>query len=72
MNERFQNMKLKRKLNLVQNNNISTMLTEKEVTEYQEIHKKIYWTEISRDEALTSGISLITFMETVLKSKKEQ
>ncbi len=48
------------------------MLTETEVTEYQEIHKKIYWTEISRDEALTSGISLITLMEAVLKGNKNE
>jgi len=52
-------------------NNIFYMLTEKEVKEYQEIHKKIYWTEISREDALTSWTSLIAFMETVLKSKKE-
>lgn len=49
------------------------MLTEKEVTEYQEIYKKVYWKEISREEALSSGISLITFMEAVLKKNpKEQ
>lgn len=48
------------------------MLTEKEVTEYQEIHKKIYGTEMSREEALTSGISLITLMEAVLKGNKNE
>ena len=48
-------------------NNIFYMLTEQEVIEYQEIHKKIYWTEISKEEALTSGTSLITLMEAVLK-----
>ena len=48
------------------------MLTEQEITEYQEIHKKIYWTEISKEEALTSGISLITLMETVLKGNKNE
>ena len=46
------------------------MLTEQEITEYQEIHKKIYWTEISREDALTSWISLITLMETVFKANK--
>ena len=48
------------------------MLTEQEITEYQEIHKKIYWTEISKEEALTSGTSLITFMEAVLKRNKNE
>ena len=48
------------------------MLTEQEITEYQEIHKKIYWTEISKEEALTSGTSLITFMEAVLKGNEKQ
>lgn len=48
------------------------MLTEQEITEYQEIHKKIYWTEISKEEALTSGTSLITLMEAVLKRNKNE
>lgn len=48
------------------------MLTEQEVAEYQEIYKKIYWKEISREEALSSGISLITFMEAVLKGNEKQ
>ena len=48
------------------------MLTEQEVTEYQEIHKKIYWTEISREEALSSWISLITLMEAILKGNKNE
>lgn len=43
------------------------MLTEKEVTEYQEIYKKVYWKEISREEALSQGISLVTFLEAVFK-----
>ncbi len=46
------------------------MLTEKEVTEYQEIHKKIYWTEISRQEALSQWISLIQFLEAIHKLDK--
>lgn len=48
------------------------MLTEKEVTEYQEIYKKVYWKEISREEALSQGISLITFMEAVLKGNEKE
>lgn len=48
------------------------MLTEKEVTEYQEIYKRVYWKEISREEALSQGISLITFMEAVLKKKPNE
>lgn len=48
------------------------MLTEKEVTEYQEIRRKIYWTEISKEKALTEGISLIQLLETVLKGNKNE
>lgn len=48
------------------------MLTEKEVTEYQEIYKKIYGTEISREEALSQGISLVTFMEAILKKNPNE
>lgn len=48
------------------------MLTEQEIIEYQAIHKKVYGTEISREDALTSGISLITFMEAVLRGNEKE
>jgi lysozyme family protein len=48
------------------------MLTEKEVTEYQEIYKKVYWKEISREEALTQGISLVTFLEAIYKGNGKE
>ena len=43
------------------------MLTDKQVTEYQEIYKKIYGKEISKQEALEQGIKLIHLMEIVYK-----
>ena len=48
------------------------MLTEQEVAEYQEIYKKVYWKEISREEALSQGVSLITFMEAILKGNGKE
>ena len=48
------------------------MLTEQEVTEYQEIYKKVYWKEISREEALSQGIGLVTFLEAVFKGNKDE
>lgn len=48
------------------------MLTEKELTEYQEIYKKVYWKEVSREDALSQGISLVTFLEAVFKGNEKQ
>jgi len=48
------------------------MLTEKEVTEYQENHKKIYWTEISQEEAYTQWASLVQFLEAISKVNKDE
>ena len=48
------------------------MLNEKEVTEYQEIYKRIYGTEISKEKAFSEGISLIIFTEAVLKKNPNE
>ena len=41
----------------------NTMLTEQQVTKYQELYKKRFGKEISRDVALEDGLKLIRIMQ---------
>lgn len=43
------------------------MLTNKEITDYQAIYKKIYGKDISKQEALEQGIKLIRLMKIIYK-----
>lgn len=43
------------------------MLTTEEITEYQNIHERLYWVRLSDGEALESGTKLIVFLETIFK-----
>lgn len=43
------------------------MLSEKEIKEYQRIHKEVYGTEISYQEAYDQGLRLINFISLLLK-----
>jgi len=42
------------------------MLTEKEITEYQELYKKEFNKEISKQEALDGGTQLVNFFQLLL------
>ena len=48
------------------------MLTDKEITDYQAIYKKIYGKNISKQEALEQGIKLIRLMEIVYKPMTQE
>jgi hypothetical protein len=43
------------------------MLTDKEITEYQELHKKEFGKDISRQEAMEAGQNLVNFFSLLLK-----
>jgi len=43
------------------------MLSEKDINKFQEIYKKEFGKEISKEEALEQGTRLITLMKIILK-----
>ncbi len=44
------------------------ILSDEDIAKYQEIHKKYYGVEISKEEAYKSGSALIRFIEVVCKT----
>lgn len=43
------------------------MLTEEQITEFQEIYKRVFGEEISRAKALEEGIRLVSLMKIIYK-----
>lgn len=43
------------------------MLSEEQITKYQEIYKKYYNKDISREEALEQGIKLVNLVKLIYK-----
>jgi F0F1-type ATP synthase delta subunit len=50
---------------------VPTELTDKQIEEFQSIYKKTFGKEISRDEAIEKGLSLIRFIALVIDNRKE-
>lgn len=48
------------------------MLTDEQITKFQELHKKHFGEEISRDEARRSGLSLINLMRRTYKPMSKE
>jgi hypothetical protein len=46
---------------------VPTELSDKQIEEYQRIYKKTYGEDISRDEAIEQGLSLIRLIAIVLR-----
>jgi hypothetical protein len=42
------------------------VLTEKDITRYQKIYKKLFGKEISKEEASRQGLSLVLFIKAIL------
>lgn len=48
------------------------MLSDEQITKYQEIYKKYYGKEISREDALEQGIKLVRLIELIYKPMTEE
>lgn len=50
---------------------IPTELNDKQIEEFREIYKKTFGKEISRDEAIEKGLSLIRFIALVIDNPRK-
>lgn len=50
---------------------VPTELTDKQIEEFQSIYKKTFNKEISRDEAVEKGLSLIRFIALIIDNSND-
>jgi hypothetical protein len=50
----------------------ATMLSDKSIEEFQQLYKKHFGKEISKQEAMEQGLKLIQLMKAVLKPSKKR